>query len=81
MSELERAAREGYMEISKKVHLPTRNTGEDQADGTFEDDEEKDKGLDKTDHEIKNPTQKEDDDVNDEEKEEEQDPDSDKDKA
>lgn len=65
------------MDISKKQHLPTKMFGEDQADGAFEEDKE----LDEMDNEAHDPSEKEEDDINDEEGEEEQDPDSDKDKA
>lgn len=66
------------MDISKKQHLPPKMFGEDQADGAFEEDKDKDKELDEMDNEAHDPTEKGEDDINDEE---EQDPDSDKDKA
>jgi hypothetical protein len=68
--------------IERPEKLPSEILGENQGDGTF-DDRKKKKGedLDETVDDVKDPSEKEDDDVSDEGGEEEQDPDSDKDKA
>jgi hypothetical protein len=70
------------MDVQENQQLPPKPVGENQANGTFDDKKKKKgEGLDETVDDLKDPSEQEEHDVNDEEEEEEQDPDSDKDKA
>ena len=55
---------------TKKQYLPPIMFGEDQADGAFEEDKDKEKELDEID-EADDPSKKREDDINEEEEEEE----------